>query len=152
MALFQYSALDAQGVEIKDEIDALSQKEAITKIRNLGYFPTKVNARGAAKKGGARAGAAPKKRRGAGGKVFYYGKGCSKCNGTGYRGRVGLFEIMVFNDEVRDLIMNQGSTAVLREAGVKNGMRLLRENGLAAIYDGVTTIDEISKETMTEQV
>jgi type IV pilus assembly protein PilB len=87
-----------------------------------------------------------------GGKVFYYGKGCSKCNGTGYRGRVGLFEIMLFNDEIRDLIMNQGSTAVLREAGVKNGMRLLRENGLAAIYDGVTTIDEIAKETMTEQV
>ena len=87
-----------------------------------------------------------------GGKVFYYGKGCSKCNGTGYRGRVGLFEIMLFNDEIRDLIMNQGSTAVLREAGVKNGMRLLRENGLAAIYDGITTIDEISKETMMEQV
>jgi type IV pilus assembly protein PilB len=87
-----------------------------------------------------------------GGKVFYYGKGCSKCNGTGYRGRVGLFEIMVFNDEIRDLIMNQASTALLREAGVKNGMRLLRENGLAAIYDGVTTIDEIAKETMMEQV
>ncbi len=69
MAVFQYSALDAQGVEIKDEIEALSQKEAITKIRNLGYFPTKVNTRGASKRGGARAGAAPKKRRGAGGKV-----------------------------------------------------------------------------------
>jgi len=87
-----------------------------------------------------------------GDKVFYYGKGCSKCNGTGYRGRVGLFEIMVFNDNIRDLIMNQGSTGVLREAAVKNGMRLLRENGLAAIYDGVTTIDEIAKETMMEQV
>ena len=86
------------------------------------------------------------------GKVFYYGKGCSKCNGTGYRGRVGLFEIMLFTDEIRDLIMNQASTAVLREAGVKNGMRLLRENGLAAIYDGITTIDEIAKETMMEQV
>jgi len=86
------------------------------------------------------------------GKEFYYGKGCSKCNGTGYRGRVGLFEIMLFNDEIRDLIMNQASTAVLREAGVKNGMRLLRENGLAAIYDGITTIDEIAKETMMEQV
>jgi type IV pilus assembly protein PilB len=87
-----------------------------------------------------------------GGKVFCYGKGCSKCNGTGYRGRVGLFEIMLFNDEIRDLIMNQGSTAVLREAGVKNGMRLLRDNGLVAIYDGITTIDEIAKQTMTEQV
>lgn len=86
------------------------------------------------------------------GKEFYYGKGCSKCNGTGYRGRVGLFEIMVFNDEIRDLIMNQGSTAVLREAAVKNGMRLLRENGLTAIYDGITTIDEVAKETMMEQI
>ncbi len=69
MALFQYAALDAQGVEIKDEIEALSQKEAIAKIRNLGYFPTKVNARGASKKAGAKAGLVPQKRRGAGGKV-----------------------------------------------------------------------------------
>ncbi len=69
MPIFQYSALDSQGVEIKDEIEALSQKEAISKIRNMGYFPTKVNARGASKKGGAKAGLAPKKRRGAGGKV-----------------------------------------------------------------------------------
>jgi len=68
MPTFQYSALDSQGVEIKDEIDALSQKEAISKIRNLGYFPTKVRARGApAKKAAAAAG--PTKRRGAGGKV-----------------------------------------------------------------------------------
>ncbi|MBN2138537.1 MAG: type II secretion system F family protein [Sedimentisphaerales bacterium] len=69
MPTFQYSALDAQGVEIKDEIDALSQKEAISKIRNLGYFPTKVRERGAAKKTPAAAAAAGPKRRGAGGKV-----------------------------------------------------------------------------------
>ncbi len=86
------------------------------------------------------------------GKKFHYGRGCSKCNGTGYRGRIGIFEIMVFNDEIRDLIMNQASTNVLRAAGLKNGMRLLRDNGLAAIYDGITTIDEIVKETMMEDV
>jgi type IV pilus assembly protein PilC len=68
MPVFQYSALDSQGVEIKDEVEALSQKEAISKIRNMGYFPTKVAARGAAKKAGAKA-ATPKKRRGAGGRV-----------------------------------------------------------------------------------
>ena len=68
MPVFQYSALDAQGVEIKDEIDALSEKEAISKIRNLGYFPTKVRARGAAKKPGAGV-ARTTKRRGAGGRV-----------------------------------------------------------------------------------
>lgn len=69
MPMFQYTALDSQGVEIKNEIEALSQKEAISKIRNMGYFPTKVAQRGAGKKAAARAGAKPKKRRGAGGKV-----------------------------------------------------------------------------------
>jgi len=86
------------------------------------------------------------------GKKFHYGRGCSKCNGTGYRGRTGIFEIMVFNDEIRDLIMNQASTNVLRAAGQKAGMRLLRDNGLTAIYNGITTIDEIAKETMMEDV
>jgi len=86
------------------------------------------------------------------GKKFYYGRGCSKCNGTGYKGRIGVFEIMVFNDEIRDLVMNQASTAVLRAAGQKGGMRLLRENGLEAIYDGITTIDEVVKETIMEEV
>jgi len=85
-------------------------------------------------------------------KKFYYGRGCSKCNNTGYRGRTGIFEIMVFNDEIRDLIMNQASTAVLRAAGQKNGMKLLRENGMKLIYDGITTIDEVVKETIMEEV
>ncbi len=70
MPVFQYSALDAQGVEIKDEINALSQKEAISKIRNMGYFPTKVRERGVGKKAGAKKAAArPTRKRGAGGKV-----------------------------------------------------------------------------------
>ncbi|MHC4642217.1 MAG: type II secretion system F family protein, partial [Planctomycetota bacterium] len=69
MPVFKYEALDAQGVAIKDEIEALSQKEAVSKIRNMGYFPTKVHTRGAAKKQIAKAVAGPKKRRGAGGKV-----------------------------------------------------------------------------------
>ena len=69
MSIFQYTALDAQGVEIKNEIEALSQKEAISKIRNMGYFPTKVTLRGATKKKGAKAAGAAVKRRGAGGKV-----------------------------------------------------------------------------------
>ena len=85
------------------------------------------------------------------GKEFYYGRGCDRCNNTGYRGRTGIFEIMTFNDEIRDLIMHQASTNVLRAAGQKAGMRLLRDNGLAAIYDGITTIDEVVKETITEK-
>jgi len=84
------------------------------------------------------------------GKKFYYGRGCDECNNTGYRGRIAIFEIMMFNDEVRDLIMNQASTGVLRAAAQKAGMRLLRDNGLAAIYDGITTVDEVVKETISE--
>ncbi|MHC4637568.1 MAG: GspE/PulE family protein [Planctomycetota bacterium] len=84
------------------------------------------------------------------GKKFHYGRGCSRCNKTGYRGRTALYEIMRFNDEIRELIMNQASTNILRKAAQKSGMKLLRENGLAAIYDGVTTIDEVVKETIFE--
>jgi type IV pilus assembly protein PilC len=69
MPLFQYSALDTQGVEIKDEVEALSQKEAISKIRNMGYFPTKVRERSAVKKGGKKATARTTRKRGSGGKV-----------------------------------------------------------------------------------
>ena len=84
------------------------------------------------------------------GKKFYYGRGCNKCNGTGYKGRIAIFEIMTFNDEIRDLVMNNASTNVLRESARKAGMRLLREGGLKLIYDGVTTISEIVKETISE--
>lgn len=69
MPIFKYEALDSQGVGIKDEVEALSEKEAISKIRNMGYFPTKVRARGGEKKPSARAAVRPKARRGAGGKV-----------------------------------------------------------------------------------
>ena len=69
MPVFQYVALDSQGVEIKDEIEALSEKEAISKIRTMGYFPTKVRPKGATKGAAGKAGAKPKKRRGAGARV-----------------------------------------------------------------------------------
>ncbi|MFZ0033674.1 MAG: ATPase, T2SS/T4P/T4SS family [Sedimentisphaerales bacterium] len=85
------------------------------------------------------------------GKNFCYGRGCHECNNTGYRGRTGIFEIMVFNDEIRELIMNQASTSLLRAAGQRAGMKLLRNNGLAAIYDGITTIEEVVKETISEE-
>ncbi|HEW79867.1 MAG TPA: pilus assembly protein PilB, partial [Phycisphaerales bacterium] len=86
------------------------------------------------------------------GKKFYYGRGCDRCNGTGYKGRIAIFEIMIFNDEMRDLIMNRASTNVLRTAGQKAGMRLLRTNGMAAIYNGITTIEEVVKETISEGI
>jgi type IV pilus assembly protein PilC len=69
MPIFKYEALDSQGVGIKDEIEALSEKEAISKIRNMGYFPTKVRVHGVGRKAAAKAVARPVRRRGAGGKV-----------------------------------------------------------------------------------
>ena len=81
-------------------------------------------------------------------KRFFYGKGCGNCNNTGYRGRTGIYEIMTFNDELRDLVMNHASTAVLREAARRAGMKTLRENGLKAIFDGLTTLDEVARETI----
>ena len=85
------------------------------------------------------------------GRSFMYGRGCDYCNNTGYRGRVGLFEIMALNDEMRDLIMKHASTALLRNAARKAGMSSLRENGLLAIYEGLTTIEEVVRETIVEE-
>lgn len=85
------------------------------------------------------------------GKKFYYGGGCDQCHNTGYHGRLGIFEIMTFTDEIRDLVMNHASTNVLRNAAKKNGMRTLREKGLNAIFDGLTTIEEVVKETVVEE-
>jgi len=85
------------------------------------------------------------------GKKFYYGKGCPRCNNTGFRGRTGIFEIMDMDDVLRELIIQEVSTDVLREAAVERGMSTLRESGLAAIYDGVTTIEEVVRETIVEQ-
>ena len=85
------------------------------------------------------------------GKMFYYGKGCEDCNNTGYRGRQGMYEIMMLDDEMRDLIIKHASTQVLRIEAKKRGMRTLRQSGLMAIYDGVTTIEEVVRETIMEE-
>jgi type IV pilus assembly protein PilB len=86
------------------------------------------------------------------GKQLYYGKGCDYCNNTGYRGRMGIFEIMVLDDELREDIMHRASTNVLREKAIKKGMSTLRDSGISVIYDGLTTIEEVVKETVLEEV
>jgi len=86
------------------------------------------------------------------GRTFFFGKGCDYCNHTGYRGRRGLFETMVLDDDLRDMIMKHASTNVLRREARKRGMRSLRESGLLTLYDGVTTIEEIVRETLAEDV
>jgi type IV pilus assembly protein PilB len=85
------------------------------------------------------------------GRVFMYGRGCDYCNSTGYRGRMGLFETMVINDEMRDLIMKHASSNILRNTARKIGMRSLREAGLLAIYEGHTSIEEVVRETIIEE-
>ena len=85
------------------------------------------------------------------GQTLYYGKGCDYCNNTGYRGRVGIYEIMTADDDMREAIVQLSSTAVLRDMAIKRGMRTLRDSGLAAIFDVVTTIEEVVKETVLEQ-
>jgi type IV pilus assembly protein PilB len=86
------------------------------------------------------------------GRVFMYGRGCDYCNNTGYRGRMGLFEMMLMCDDLRDLVMKHASTNVLRNASRKLGMRTLRESGLLAIYEGSTSIEEVVKETIMEEL
>ncbi len=83
---------------------------------------------------------------------FYYGKGCARCNNTGYKGRVGLYELMDINDDVRDMIVADGSIDDLRNLARSQGMNTLREAGLKLIFDGVTTIDEVVRETVMENI
>jgi len=82
-----------------------------------------------------------------GDKVFYYGRGCSSCNDTGYKGRKGIFELLVVNDTIRALITERAPTVVLRQKAVELGMVTLREDGLRGIFDGDTTIEEVVKYT-----
>jgi type IV pilus assembly protein PilB len=82
------------------------------------------------------------------GRTFFYGKGCDQCNGTGYKGRLGIFEIMVITEEIRQLILQESSTDMIRDVARKGGMRTLRDSGLLAIFDGLTTIEEVVRETI----
>jgi type IV pilus assembly protein PilB len=84
------------------------------------------------------------------GKKFYYGRGCDRCNNTGHRGRMGIYELVVVNDDVRDMISSGASTDELRKSCKRLGMTSLRDSGLAAIWAGKTTIEEIVRETVLE--
>ncbi len=85
------------------------------------------------------------------GRQLFHGRGCDYCNNSGYKGRMGLFEIMTLDDEIREQMMNNASTQTIRAQARKHGMRTLRHSGLIAIFDGLTTIDEVVRETMLEE-
>ncbi len=84
------------------------------------------------------------------GKRFYQGAGCVACNNTGYKGRTAIHEFMVVNEEIRNIILRNGSVAEMREAACRNGMLTLRDAGMAKVYEGVTTIEEVVRETVLD--
>lgn len=79
--------------------------------------------------------------------TFYRGKGCDKCGGSGYKGRAGLYEVMAMSPELRKLIMHGASSDELRQQGLKEGMLTLRMDGMKKVSRGVTTLEEVIKET-----
>ena len=85
-----------------------------------------------------------------GDKKFYRGHGCDHCNNVGYKGRVGLFELMIMNDEIRSMIMANESTDLIRETARQNGMVTLRDAGESFIWDGTTTAEEVIRETIVD--
>jgi type IV pilus assembly protein PilB len=83
------------------------------------------------------------------GKKFAYGKGCATCNFTGYRGRMAITEILDVDDRLREMILQGASTTALQAAAVEGGLVPLRDNGLQAVFDGQTSVEEVLRETIT---
>jgi type IV pilus assembly protein PilB len=82
-----------------------------------------------------------------GDKVFHYGRGCSACNDTGYKGRKGIFELLIISEAIRTLVNERAPSVVVRQKAVELGMVTLREDGLRGIFEGDTTIEEVVKYT-----
>ncbi len=78
---------------------------------------------------------------------IYAGRGCNKCNNTGYKGRVGLYEVMPISERIRELIFTSTTVSEIRKAAIEEGMMTLRQSGLAKIKQGITTMEEVFKET-----
>ncbi len=79
--------------------------------------------------------------------VCYAGAGCNECNGTGYKGRQGLYEVMPITNGLRDLILDRASTTEIREMAIEEGMLTLRMDGIRQVEAGVTTVEEVLRET-----
>src|SRR5262249_6930870 len=76
------------------------------------------------------------------------GTGCKTCNGSGYKGRVALYEVMRFNDSLKEMVLQGASTAELKAASIKSGMNTLRMSGIEKVLAGVTTTEEVGRVTM----
>ena len=81
----------------------------------------------------------------------YKGKGCSICNNTGYKGRVGLYEVMAIKEEIKELILSRASPSEVKKEAMRLGMKTLRQSGIIKIRDGLTTIEEVLRSTMDDR-
>ncbi len=81
---------------------------------------------------------------------LWRGRGCDECSGTGYRGRIAIFELLVMNEKLREMVMEKATSRALREEAVRSGMRTLREDGIKKVEMGITTIDEVVRVTQVE--
>jgi type IV pilus assembly protein PilB len=79
---------------------------------------------------------------------FMKGRGCERCSQSGYKGRVGLFEVMEVTDVIRQMILDNVSTTQLRAQAVADGMLTLRQSGLQKVCEGMTTVEEVARETV----
>ena len=77
--------------------------------------------------------------------ALYRGKGCEECRGTGYKGRTGLYELLLVDEGIRKLVLQKASANEIRELAVKNGMRTIRDRGWEKVLDGETTVEEVMR-------
>jgi type IV pilus assembly protein PilB len=81
----------------------------------------------------------------------YKGKGCPICNNTGYKGRIGLYEVMPMKEEIKELVLSRASTSEIKKEAMRLGMKTLRQSGIMKIKDGVTTIEEVLRSTIEDR-
>ena len=82
--------------------------------------------------------------------TVYKGKGCTICNGTGYKGRLGLYEVMTMKEEIKELVLARASASEIKKEAIRSGMKTLRQSGMTKIKDGMTTIEEVLRSTMED--
>jgi type IV pilus assembly protein PilB len=82
---------------------------------------------------------------------FYYGKGCEVCKNTGYKGRTAIFEMMEVDEAIRELVLNKASANQVRMAAQRGGMKTLRDSGIQKVFAGLTTIEEVIRETLAAE-
>src|SRR5439155_469464 len=82
--------------------------------------------------------------------VFYRGRGCDRCKGAGYKGRVGIYELMPMSEPIRELVLKGASSAQLRDQAIVEGMKTLADDGILKVLEGVTTIEELLRVVFVE--